>query len=328
MASLASPGVASSPRAEALRRVTALGRLRRTRRRSWARSRACAAAVFAPDASPRFRAGGALASHAAIMALTMRPTATTATKKKGSVDEEEEDAEAACAKLLAPMLVGEEESLATGRGVLLRGGGVGRAGAPGAGLPPREGPRAGLRASDGGGFARAFARRANRRVAREGRAAWARRGPVDATLRPPPPRTRRPSPRRARARGRTAAARADAAERKATASDEEEEEEEAMYHSRGRCSVGVGNFGFLRVAPARTSRRSPPRRRRRTRTAAGRRRRRARRRGSGGRARGGRGGEGRRAEAEKAREAAAAALRAIKEIVGAAEGGGGTRKCD
>jgi hypothetical protein len=38
--------------------------------------------------------------------------------------------------------------------------------------------------------------------------------------------------------------------------------------------------------------------------------------------------EGFNPELEKDREAAAAALRALKEILGAADGGGGTRKCD
>ena len=227
----ASPGVASAPRAAGLRRAVArvaasapdaaafLGAVPGVR-----------AAVFAPDASPRFRAGGALAAHAAIMALTMRPTATTATKKKGSVDEEEEDAEAACAKLLAPMLVGEEESVGDGEGCVVEGSEVSGAGAPGAGLPPR--PRL-ARGSAASGLAAASAAgllRGAQIAASRARAAplWRAGERSTRPSAPPPPRTRRPAAPRARARGgdrRRESRRRRGRRRRATRRGEEE----AMY---------------------------------------------------------------------------------------------------
>ena len=322
----ASPGVASSPRAEALRRAVALVAASAPDAAAFLGAvPGVRAAVFAPDASPRFRAGGALASHAAIMALTMRPTATTATKKKGSVDEEEEeDAEAACAKLLAPMLVGEEESVGDGEGCVVEGSEVSGAGAPGAGLPPR--PRL-ARGSAASGLAAASAAgllRGAQIAASRARAAplWRAGGPVDATLRAAAAAHAETVAAGARARGRTAAARADAAERKATASDEEEEEEEAMYIRGDAARSGsvisgssavVGADVAAVVAAAKEADADGGGAEAAAREAAG----------LGGTCAGrARGGEGRRG-AEKAREAAAAALRAIKEIVGAAEGGGG-----
>ena len=332
----ASPGVASSPRAEALRRAVALVAASAPDAAAFLGAvPGVRAAVFAPDASPRFRAGGALAAHAAIMAMAMRPTATTATKttatkKKGSVDEEEEDAEAACAKLLAPMLVGEEDGDGDGEGGVVEGSEVSGAGAPGEAFPPR--PRL-ARGSAASGLAAASAAgllRGAQIAASRARAApvWRAGGPVDATLRAAAAAHAETVAAGARARGRTAAARADAAERKATASDEEEEEE-AMY-IRGNARSGsvisgssavVGADVAAVVAAAKEADAGGGGAEAAARAAAG----------LGGDVRGEGAGGARgaaEAEAEKAREAAAAALRAIKEIVGAAEGGGGTRKCD
>ena len=333
----ASPGVASSPRAEALRRAVALVAASAPDAAAFLGAvPGVRAAVFAPEASPRFRAGGALAAHAAIMAMAMRPTATTATKtttatkKKGSVDEEEEDAEAACAKLLAPMLVGEEDSDGDGEGGVVEGSEVSGAGAPGDAFPPR--PRL-ARGSAASGLAAASAAgllRGAQIAASRARAAplWRAGGPVDATLRAAAAAHAETVAAGARARGRTAAARADAAERKATASDEEDDEE-AMY-IRGNARSGsvisgspavVGADVAAVVAAAKEADAGGGGAEAAAREAAGL--------GGGVRGEGAGGARGAaEAEAEKAREAAAAALRAIKEIVGAAEGGGGTRKCD
>ena len=328
----ASPGVAPSPRAEALRRAVALVAASAPDAAAFLGAvPGVRAAVFAPDASPRFRAGGALAAHAAILAMAMRPTATTATKRKGSVDDEEEDAEAACAKLLAPMLVGEEASNGGGEGGADEGSEVSGAGAPGGAFPSR--PRL-ARGSAASGLAAASASgllRGAQIAASRARAAplWRAGGPVDATLRAAAAAHAETVAAGARARGRTAAARADAAERKATASDDEEEEEEAMY-IRGDARSGsvisgssavVGADVAAVVAAAKEADAGGGGAEAAAREAAG----------LGGDVRGEGAGGARgaaEAEAEKAREAAAAALRAIKEIVGAAEGGGGTRKCD